>query len=679
MSQNTMLPGFYLTIEDNQTTAQNTAPLQNVYLIYGVMSELMKTEDSEGNIEEVYIEPNKPLVISDSNEAIKTLEVSNLVLNREIKNIIKLIPSGEDTSIALVRIVKRDGESPNPKSLVEMYEALDFAFENTENFPAKEIIVAGLSLDDAVSLNPKIIEKVKVVDSKNIDFVALVDKVTNATGSGEILKPRSFEITLEVTRVNESLSETKDGIYNSFEFKIDGIPAKALKDGEEESGTLVDAKAVAVMQYDGVEGSKTATVQSVTTELPAQITKDDSTLTLKLTKDIKIKVDDETIVILKSGDIVAKALKPTDHEGSLVSTIEIQRAADNADILTRIMQHNATITATQNNCMTFLSPEPPKNNSPKSREEYVERCLNLQTKMRDRLSTINSKGKKVDLGMFLTVPVGVNMVDGLGGVTGYPQARISTISKNKVITKRITTSFEIGDIVEIYTHDKLEQISFQASVESVGISNVDTTEITLDKEVPVELTSSITPKYIMNINNKDFKGTYLARQWSNVCHEVGVTRSPAGITWNGECQMRFSEKELLALDSKKFCVVQQEQGKNTGFVSRSQLMTGTSSQFQKIETLKTIYDLTEKCKNVVMPYRGERIDDGTDLALIKTEIEDVAFKPAVGVYITSGYDLKLSLKQLTNPNGQKEKALFIDYAVKEIETLALIRITARLF
>lgn len=677
MSQNTMLPGFYLTIEDNQTTAQNTAPLQNVYLIYAIMSELMRTEDSEGNIEEVYVEPNKPLVISDSNEAIKTLEVSDLVLNREVKNIIKLIPSGEDTSIALVRIVKRDGESPSPESLVEMYEALDFAFENTENFPAKEIIVAGLSLDDAVALNPKEIEKVKVVDNENLDFVSLVDKVTNATGSGEILKPRKFELSLEVTRVNESLEETKDGVYNSFEFKVDGTLAKAIK--EEEEGKLVDAKAVAVMQYVGEEGQKTASVQSVTTELPAQIKLAESTLTLTLSKDIKIKVDDETVVVLKSGDIVAKAIKPTDSEGSLVATVEVQRAADNADILTRIMQHNATITATQNNCMTFLSPEPPKNNSPKAREEYVERCLNLHTKMRDRLSTINSNGKKVDLGMFLTVPVGVNMVDELGGVTGYPQARISTISQNKIITKKTTTAFEVGDIIEVYTHNKLDQISFQANVESVGISDVDTTEITLDKEVPEELTSSVTPKYIMNINNKDFKGTYLARQWSNVCNEVGVIRSPAGITWNGECQMRFSEKELLALDANKFCTVQQEQGKTTGFVSRSQLMTGTSSQFQKIETLKTIYDLTEKCKNVVMPYRGERIDDGTDLALIKTEIEDVAFKPAVGVYITSGYELKLSLKQLTNPNGQKEKALYIDYTVKEIETLALIRITARLF
>lgn len=675
MAQNTMLPGFYLTIEDNQTAAENTAPLENVYLIYAIMSELMKTEDSEGNVEEVYVEPNKPLVISDSNEAIKTLEVSNLALNREIKNIIKLIPSGADTSIALVRIVKRDGESPNPKSLVEMYEALDFAFENTENFPAKEIIISGLSLDDAVALNPKIAEKVKVVDNQKLDFIPLVGEVTNATGSSEILKPRKFELSLDVTRVAESLSE-KEGVYNSFEFKIDGALAKALKD---EDDTLVDAKVVAVMNYTGDDGHKTASVQSITTQLPAQIKLDTSKLTLTLNKDIKLKVDEETIITIKKGDIVAKAVKPTESEGSLTASISVQRAADNADIITRIMKHNATITSTQNNCMTFMSLKPPASNSPKAREEYVERCLSIQNKLREKLVTINAEGKKMDLGMFLTIPVGVNMFDGLGGVTGYPQARISTITKNKIITKRTTTAFEVDDIVEVYTHNKLDQISFQAKVTAVSISDVNTTEITLDAEVPSNLTSSVTPKYIMNINNKDFNGTYISRQWSNICNQAGVKRSPAGIIFPGECQMRFSEKELNSLDAKKFCVIQQEQGKTTGSVSRSQLMTGTSSQFQKIETLKVVYDLTEKCKKVVMPYKGERIDDGVDLALIKTEIEDTAFKPAVGVYITSGYELSLSLKMLTNPNGQKEKALFIDYAVKEIETLALIRIRARLF
>lgn len=675
MSQNKMLPGFELVIEDNQVAVDNTVPLKDVYTIYAILPELMQTKDSENNIEEVYIEPNKPLMVSDSNEAIKTLEISDMALTREVKNIISLIPNG--SSIALVRIVRRDGEAPNPNSLVEMYEALDFAFESTENFPSKEIIVAGISLDDAVGLKPKIIEKTKVEKeySDKLDYIDLVTSVENATGSIEVLKPRHSVLSLEVTKVAESATEA-EGVFNCFEFKINGKTAKALKDGDETK--LVDAKAVAVMKYTGDVGSKVASVQSVTTQMQANITKQDNTLTLTLTKDLKIKADDETVIVLKAGSIIAKLLKPTSSETSLVSKIEIRRAADNADILTRIMRHNAIITATQNNCMTFISPKPPKNNSSKAREEYVERCLNLQAAVRDRLSTIENQTKK-DLGMFLTVPVGVNMVDGIGGVTGFPQARISTITDKTIITKKVSTAFSEGDVIEIYTHKKLEQLCFQTKVKSVSISGINTTQIVLEDSVPSEITSSTTPKYIMNVNNKDFHGTYLSRQWSNVCKEAGVNRSPAGLLFPGECQMRFSEKEVNNLDAKKFCVLQQEQGKNMGSVSRSQLMTSTLSQFQKVETLKTIYELVEKSKNVAMKYKGQRIDAGADLALIKTEIEDAAFKPAVDVFITPGYVLKLNLYNLTNGNGQKEKALKIDFTVKEIETLSLIRMTARLF
>ena len=670
-----MLPGFLLTIEDNQSFAQASTELKDVYVIYGLIPAMMKSEDEEGNIDEVYIEPNKPLLITKPDEAIKTLELSNIALTREVKNLISLIPNG--STIALVRIVKRDGEEPNPNSLYEMYEALDFAFENTENFPMKEIIVAGISLDDAVALKAKEPEIMKTVNySENVDLLPLVGELTNANGGKEFLTPRKFSLSLEMERVNESLEETQDGIYNSFKFKVNDAVAKFID--EEYDGALEDATVVATIQYDGVAGSKTATIQSTNTKLPVTLTKQDASLELKITKPFKLKVDDETVIEIKAVTLDTKILKPVAEENLKVSEVKVTRLSDNADILYRILRHNATITSTQNNCMTFLSPEPPKNNSAKAREEYVNRCLGLYNKVRDRAPTVIN-GKKMDLGMFLTSPVGVNMIDGIGGITGYPQNRISTIDDKKIITKKPTTSFEKGDVVEVYTHDKLDQITFQAKVESVAVSAVNTTEITLDKSVPSELTSSVTPKYIMNVNNKDFKGTYLARQWSNVCNEVGVKRSPAGITFAGECQLKFSEKELQALDSCKFCTIQQEHGQTVGSVSRSQLMTSTTSQFQKIETLKTIYELVNGSKTIAFKYKGERIDDGTDLALIKTEIEDSVFKPAVGVFITGGYELSLKLKQLKNPNGLKEKALEIDFTVKEIETLSLIRMTARLF
>lgn len=673
--QKEMLPGFLLTIEDNQSFTETSTKLKNVYAIYGIIPPLMKVEDDEGNIDEVYIEPNKPLLITNPDEAIKTLEISNLSLTREIKNLIKLIPNG--STIALIRIVKRDGEEPNPNSLYDIYEALDFAFENTENFPIKEIIVAGMSLDESVSLNSKEIEYTPTeYDKKHLDILPLFGELRNSNDGKEFLINKKFEVGLEMERVAESLTEAKDGIFNSFKFTVNGKTAQFVNVDVENA--LQDATVVATVTYTGDDGTKTASINKTTTTLPVTLTKDVSSLKLKITKPFKLKVDEETTMLIEAGELNTRILKPEGEENKIVSNVIVNKLPDGADILYRILKHNHIITSTQNPCKTFLSPKPPVNSSAKAREEYVNRCISLYEKVRERLSTVVN-GRKIDLGMFLSVPVGVNMFDNIGGITGYAQNRISTIERNKIITKKPTTSFEKGDIVEVYTHDKLDQITFQAKVQSVAVSAVNTTEIVLDQNIPSNLSSSSTPKYIMNVNNKDFAGTYLARQWSNVCNAVGVNRSPAGVAFAGECQLKFSEKELQALDSCKFCTLQQEHGQTIGSVSRSQLMTGTTSQFQKIENLQTIYELVEGSKEIAMKYKGERIDDNTDLALIKTNIEDSVFKPAVGKFITSGYDLQLSLKYLVNPNKQKEKALRIDFAVKEIDTLGLLRMSARLF
>lgn len=671
-SQKTMVPGFLLTIEDNASPAVETPSIKDVYTIYCIMPELMKSVDSEGEIEEVYCEPNKPLIISDPNEAIETLEQSDLVLTREIKNIIKLIPNG--STIALVRIVTRDGDNPDPTSMVEMYEALDFAFSQTENFPSKEIIVAGMSLDKSLALNPSKADILQYVKER-IDLTTLPINIKNVDGSDKLAAAKKVELTLDIERVAESASE-EEGIYNKFTLKVNNAIANVIDDSGNKECT-----ATATMSYSGDLGSKKPNVDSVNSPADQYLgIKYDGAkgLTLEIKKDMKLVVDDSCVLLIEACDIVLKNPKPASPDANLLEiTSTIKKTEGNADILTRIMKHNALITSTQNNCLTFLSPEPPKNTSTKAVGEYVDRCESLYTKLRDRLPQ-TSNGRKFDLGMYLSVPVGVNMYDGLGGLEGFPQSKIAALENNKVTTKKVTSNFEEGDIVEIYTHQKLDILTHRTKVVSVSPSKIETTEITLEDPVPEEISSAMTPKYIMLANNKDYNGTYLARQYSNVCEQAGVERSPAGITFSGECQVRFSDAQEKKLDAMKFCTIQQEYGKIQGSVSRSQLMTGTESQFQNYESLKAVYTLVDGCKEVVMPYKGQRIDDGTDLALIKTELEDSVFKPAVGVFITSAYDLKLKLGMIQNPNGQKERTLYVDFGFVEIQTLKLIRMTARI-
>lgn len=667
--KNTMLPGFYVNIEDTNQSKPAEVKLKDVYTIFGILPEKMKTRDEDGEIEEVFIEPNEPIMISSAQEAIETLENNSLVLTREIKNIIRLIPDG--SNIAVVRIVKRNGDEPDPNSLTDMYEALDFAFENLENFQTREIILAGISLDDAVSLDPN---KVQVKEIKNSfeEFDKVIKGVFPYNTTAGITVDKKFDLEIKGTKSANSAGETDDGVHDTFEVKINGETAKVItEDGSK------DFKFNAELNYTGVAGSKIYTINSQSEELKdyIELKVESGKLIAEIKKDMMLKLDDETIVRLKDGKFNVKSDERTKTE--VISEYNIVKLSDDASILRRTLIHNLKITTTQNPCYNFLSPVPPKSLSKKDIEAYVERCQTLKEKIREQSTITDNKGKRIDLGKFLSVPVGVNQYDGLGGLSGFPQAKIATINNDKVITKKATTSFAIGDKVEVYTHNKLDILIHTTTVKKVVISDTNSVEITLNEPVPSEISTGLNPKYIMNINNKDFNGNYLARQYSNICREAGVDRSPAGLIFPGVCQLKFSDKQLQLLDSLKFCVLQQEQAQTVGSVSRSQLMTSYDNVFQKIDTLNVVYKLIQDSKDILMPYKGKRINDGTELALIKTELEDSVFKPAVNEFIMPNYNVNLILGRLTQPNGVKERTMFMDFSITEIETLQNIRMNVK--
>ena len=670
IDKNKMLPGFYVNINDTNETTPPVVRLKDVYTIYCILPEIMKSTDEFGDLEETYIQPNVPIIISSAEDAIETLETTNLVMTREVKNIIRLIPSG--SNIALVRIVKRNGDTPDLNSLADMYEALDYAFESTENLASREIIVAGLSLDDMLALDPNKVQ-VKELKDQFADFQKLIKSVNAYNSTLGITVDKKFELAIKGTKSAKSAGEAADGVHDTFEFLINDETAKIItEDG------IKDFKFAAELNYAGTVGSKTITVNSQSGDLDSyvKISVDSNKIKIDVLKELMVKVDNDTVIKIKEGSFSVKLEHKTKTE--VLEKFEIVKLADSASLLRRTLLHNLKITSTQNSCYTFLSPEPPKSTSSKDIQTYVDKCVNMYELIREHSTIMDSRGQKNDLGKFLSVVVGVNMYDGLAGLRGLPQAKIATIAGKKVVTKKSTTAFSVGDKVEVYTYNKMDTLVHSAKVEKIVVTNTNAVEITLDTAVPTEITTGLNPKYIMNVNNKDFKGTYLARQYSNICREVGVKRSPAGVNFKGECQVKFSEKQLQILDSRKFCVIQQEHGQSVGSVSRSQLMTASDNQFQRIETLAAVYELIENSKNILLPLKGERINDGTELAVVKTNVEEGAFKPAINEYILPDYELSLRLMQLQNPNGVKERALIMDFKVTEIQTLQLIRMSARI-
>ena len=663
------LPGFLLTIEDNSPIAEALPIQTDIYMIYAILPETMKYMDEDDNVYDKYIEPNNQLIVANAerNETIKTLELSNLELTREVRNMIALMPN--DVNISLCRIVMRNGESPDPTNLIEMYEALDYAFEETENLPIKEIYCAGISLDKSIALKPNTMTK-KVLEKENIELENTEEFITDVVSlvGSNLITSKMLELDVELTKSTESLAE-ENGVFDILTLKVNNSIAKIRK-GEE----LVDYVVKCTVDYTNPLAPDLTSVlapEGVTGTFSVTEGKEIVTLTGA----VDLYLDETTVVKVDSLALNTLAITDT-AKGTYVKTYVAKTSVD-ADILTRILNHNKVITATQNNCLTFLSPEPPRNHSTKAIEEYVRRSIELSQKARTRtLATVN--GKKIDLGMYLSVVTGVNKMGDIGGIYGLYQTTITTATANKIITKKPTSLFEVGDLVEVYSHNKLDILSLSAKVTGVRVSDNDTTEITLDKEVPVEIMQSSTPKYIMNVNNKDFSGTYMAIQYSNICKQVGVNRSPAGVVWTGECQLKFSAKQIDLMDYEKLCVLSLRNGTTQGEISKSQLMTGLQSQFQDYENVATVYELASGCKRIGMKYKGERLKESTDLALIKNELDTAVFIPATNKFIYPGYDLKLITKKITSQSGKKEKALFIDFTVTEIETMKLLRITARI-
>lgn len=684
MAELKTLPGFLLTIEDNPSVSETVKAASDVITIFAIMPDTFKYEDEEGNIYDKYIEPNKPMLIVSKDEALKTLELSGINITREVKNIISLTPA--DTNVAICKIVKRNGENPDKNNLMDMYEALDFAFEETENYPVRQVVLADISFDKSLANKPneKTVEYLETSD-KVIDKTSLLNLIGNVHKSGEVDYVDSnvqFDLSIELKRDDNSKQQEEGiGIFSDIVFKINGETAKCITNFDDYEEKDMVFKIETTYNTEAEEHESKYTINSLTspTSNPEnKIAAIGDSLQLTIGEKFYLKIDEENVIEINQGVLEINDLGQASVGDENLTTAELHIGKNSSEchILLRTLQYVHTITRTKNNCMLFISPEPPRNVSNKAKKEYIERLKNLYNQFKEIRNQVIS-GIKIDLGMYLTVPVGVNRYNSIGGLSGFPQTTIQDISESTITTKT-TTYFSVGDNVEVYTYDKLDILTLNATVTEVKQNLDKTTTITLSKVIPDNIKNSKIPRYIANVNEKDWNGNYLSMQWASVCVEAGLDRSPEGLAWSGECQMAFSNRELDELNVMKYSVLNQITGTTYGAVSRSQLMTGTASQYQDIENLVIVYALTKAIKTIGEKYQGERFNDTTDLALIRTELEDTVFKPGIGRYITSEYELKLYLKDVKEEStGRKPRALHIDFSVTEIKTLKLLRVRAR--
>lgn len=182
--ENIMIPGIYATISDYNKMNLNTTPAltQKAVVYFCDLPDFVYLPDEASSdvnaVKRVRLVPNKLIPVTNQKEFLGLLTGSNIVEGiltqqqkeelqcKEVINLMKILgPQIELGEVALVKIVKRDGNRPNMNNIYEVQQALENAYEKLESFKASQIVIVGLpaELD---------FEKVKPDSSKfELDYI----------------------------------------------------------------------------------------------------------------------------------------------------------------------------------------------------------------------------------------------------------------------------------------------------------------------------------------------------------------------------------------------------------------------------------------------------------------------------------------------------------------------------
>ena len=190
-----IIPGLKAEIIDFQIqSAPITNPGEIVVLLCDLPDQVTIADpDNIGEVITLSVPANVPLLINGTTALKELILGSELVtgLNTlvgadrhlDIVNVLPMLNS--DLPLAVCKIVRRNGERPDTSIKKEIYEALEVAYENLENYPAGFIVPLGVSIEDVVVTTQKAsVNKVKTFEA-TASFNNSVFTETKATALSE--------------------------------------------------------------------------------------------------------------------------------------------------------------------------------------------------------------------------------------------------------------------------------------------------------------------------------------------------------------------------------------------------------------------------------------------------------------------------------------------------------------
>ena len=214
------IPGAAVYVKDYQIKPEAITTPGDVVVLLADMPDTIDITDPKDSmkLKTIPLTPNTPILITNTDDLSKVITgeavIGGTVTNKtlDIVNVLSMINGIGTKPLAICKITKRDGTRPDMTNKLEIYEALENAYESLGNYPAGAIVPIGISFEDSfnetyISKNFKITKDVAGAGVNIMPIPAtLFDSFT--VDSDSFALTEDFSTTISIAHVAAAATAT---------------------------------------------------------------------------------------------------------------------------------------------------------------------------------------------------------------------------------------------------------------------------------------------------------------------------------------------------------------------------------------------------------------------------------------------------------------------------------------
>ena len=351
---------------------------------------------------------------------------------------------------------------------------------------------------------------------------------------------------------------------------------------------------------------------------------------VELAEKVNLIIDKGTVIVPEG--IVEGKYFDQNSDGVSKSEFEISYVPVGSEPIAKSLEYAQQLTKSLSETLVVWGVKPPTSNDPKELIKYAQNLCNVPKFKRGFKKRI-SASKEVDMGMFLTVVVGSQKSNGIGGVSNFPEVRVIDFERtnggsgeHKRLTDKVfvslTNAIKPGMNIEIKTY-----VGVKLKVESFSVLSVKDilgkTMVTLDKTIDTSVFSLSNFDVIISlVDTKDRKGSYTSALFACIAN-AEKDRAPVAKELQGVCDITFPSSAIKMLLDNKFTVISADTATKKGEIVDCPLMTRKDSDFQDRSQIGCVLYFLNKLRTVANAKKGKKFPLKEQKVLFEDEMRDV--------------------------------------------------------